>query len=363
MRVAFLANQRSANGLYRAVLPLTALGRDGHQLQAIAPRARAPLGQQLAGADALLVHRFCDTGVHRLMRYAREHGIAVVWDDDDDAGSNRGTTVYQQASTLTWERRRAAVNRALSIADLVTAPSPELARRFAERGAKQVAVVENYIPGQFLSVKQQPHAGITIGWVAGLEHDYDAERLGIAETLQRVLDARPEVRVVTIGLRLDIDSDRYEHSRGVKLIEFAADRRAFGRRSNNVHLQKAVPGLLTRTAQFDIAIAPLAEAPFNAARSNIKLKEYAAAGVPWLASPVGPYANMGEAQGGRLVPDDRWYEVIMRLVDKARERRKLAKRARKWATEQTIEKNAFRWESLLSEAVEQAGGARAAHVG
>ncbi|MCX6521415.1 MAG: hypothetical protein NTZ21_12190, partial [Actinobacteria bacterium] len=29
---------------------------------------------------------------------------------------------------------------------------------------------------------------------------------------------------------------------------------------------------------------------------------HAAAGTPWLASPIGPYAGMGEAQGGRLVP-------------------------------------------------------------
>ena len=65
----------------------------------------------------------------------------------------------------------------------------------------------------------------------------------------------------------------------------------------------------------------------------MKLKEYAAAGVPWLASPIGPYAGLGEQQGGRLVADDRWYEELVRLIEKPRERRKLAKRGAKWVAE------------------------------
>src|SRR5207302_1085104 len=65
-----------------------------------------------------------------------------------------------------------------------------------------------------------------------------------------------------------------------------------------------------RLSRWDIGIAPLADIPFNLARSDIKLKEYAASELPWLASPVGPYAGHGEAQGGRLVPDDGWFEAL-----------------------------------------------------
>src|SRR5262249_10043216 len=111
---------------------------------------------------------------------------------------------------------------------------------------------------------------------------------------------------------------------------------------------------LTREAtSFDIGIAPLADIPLNRARSNIKLKEYAAAGLPWLASPTGPYAGMGEKQGGRLVADDRWCEELLRLVDKERDRRKLAKHASKWVAGETLERNAHRWEELFAETVER----------
>src|SRR5207249_1565318 len=74
-----------------------------------------------------------------------------------------------------------------------------------------------------------------------------------------------------------------------------------------------------RIGSFDIGLAPLADLPGNRARSDIKVKEYAASGVPWLASPVGPYVQLGEEQGGRLVPDDLWFEALDRLVSRRRE--------------------------------------------
>src|SRR5262249_21778607 len=112
--------------------------------------------------------------------------------------------------------------------------------------------------------------------------------------------------------------------------------------------------LCEQLADLDIGIAPIADLEFNRARSNIKLKEYAAAGVPWLASPIGPYAGMGEKQGGRLVADDGWYEELTRLIDKPRERRKLAKRAVKWVDGELLPKHAQAWETALTRAIERA---------
>ena len=73
-------------------------------------------------------------------------------------------------------------------------------------------------------------------------------------------------------------------------------------------------------------------------------------------SPVGPYARLGEKQGGRLVADDRWFEQIERLLLKPKERQKLAKRATKWGREQAISKHVKRWESALGAALERARG-------
>ena len=85
---------------------------------------------------------------------------------------------------------------------------------------------------------------------------------------------------------------------------------------------------------FDIAVAPLSDIPFNRVRSDVKLKEYAACGVPWLASPIGPHAGHGEAHGGLLVPDDGWFEALDQ--------------------QQTIAAAAERWEGVYRRAVELA---------
>jgi glycosyltransferase involved in cell wall biosynthesis len=105
---------------------------------------------------------------------------------------------------------------------------------------------------------------------------------------------------------------------------------------------------------FDIGLAPLGDQPFNHGRSRVKVKEYAAMGVPWLASPVGPYVGMGEEEGGRLVPDGGWYQAIEDLVLDADDRSRLARRARMWVQGETIEHHVDAWEAAFSDAIERA---------
>ncbi len=104
-------------------------------------------------------------------------------------------------------------------------------------------------------------------------------------------------------------------------------------------------------ARWDVGIAPLADIPFNRARSDVKLKEYASVGLPWLASAFGPYTGLGEDEGGRLVADDQWYEALRALVASGRDRRKLGKRAAKWAKSQSIDRHVGRWEAVLEDAM------------
>jgi hypothetical protein len=333
MRIAYVADPRSGNGFYRGTGPMTALEQcRGHRVVRVPINEGQPSLAAVHGVDALHVHRYAEEGVLRLAREAKAHGAAVVWDDDDDIGSvPKGTPAYRKQGGMMWERRLAGMRKIFQLADLVTAPSRALAERLREYGAPHAEVVENHVPDQFVLRSRPPREGVTIGWIAGLEHQLDAERIPIRETLQRLLDERPEVRVVSFGLGLGLRGERYRHVDVVPLLE------------------------LTRAAAaFDVGIAPLSDLPMNRARSNVKLKEYAAAGACWLASPIGPYLGHGEKQGGRLVADDRWHEELVRLIDKPKDRRKLARRGGKWVQEQTLSRNAKRWEDALALAIERA---------
>lgn len=313
----------TVNAFYRSQGPLGELRARGHLVVDVSSPDELP-----AHVDVVHVHRRCDPAAHRIAEAGARAGAAVVWDDDDDLSAiPRGDPRHALLGGLSGARRLAATRRMLALADLVTVPSDGLAARFRSLGARDTLVVENQLAPQFL-VSSRPHDGLVVGWVAGLEHRADLDRIPIRVVALQLLAEHPRLQVVTVGLSLGIDDPRYRHVPPVQLGE--------------------LPALI---AGFDVGIAPLADIPFNRARSNIKVKEYAGAGVPWLASPAGPYAGLGEDQGGRLVADDAWHAALTRLIDSKRERRRLAKRALRWGRTQTIAANAGSWEAACERAI------------
>ncbi len=327
MRVVVLAATSIVNAIYRAIV-LEELRLLGHDVTVDYDAAAVAGGRiRASDLDVLHIHRYTDPLTYRAAARLREEGVAIVWDNDDDMTGSplmaRGGMRSQQ------EQRRARVM--LELADLVTAPNVVLAEQFAGLGARETRVIENYLPAIFAAERAPSNGTVTVGWIAAGEHYHDLTELGLRDTFARLLDAHERLRFVSIGVKLGLPADRCRH---VALAQYE--------------------DLARHVGTFDIGIAPIADIPFNRARSNVKLKEYAAVGVPWLASPIGPYAGLGENQGGRLVPDDGWFEALDRLVGDERGRRKLAKRARKWGERERARRNARVWEAALRRALEQA---------
>lgn len=314
---------------YRLFLPLGAMQQRRHEI--VLPNMNTGFigRRELLSCDVAVVLRCHDPASRKLLREARDQGVGIIWDVDDDirngpyGNQERGSVrVRQQIFQNTVKAAR--------LADVVITSTDALRDLYASAGIKRIEVLENYlVPGAVGTVRRRPGRDggpIVIGWVAGREHASDARTLAIANTLARIQQEHPRVHVECIGVDLRLGS-RYTHTVGVPFTE-----------------------LLARTARWDIALAPIAETTFNAARSNVKVKEYAAACVPWLASSRGPYARLGEEQGGRLVDDDRWYEAIDALVRDPDARERLGRAGRSWAKGQTFDAVADRYEALILEA-------------
>jgi hypothetical protein len=266
----------------------------------------------------------------------RRAGIAVVWDTDDDISAvTRGSEAWHRQGGRRGIRRhfKEAVAAARA-AHLVTTTNEHLAQVYREQGVEHVVAVENYLAPQDLQHPRKRHQGLVIGITAAGEHEPDLRRMRFAELLERLLERHDGVRVVAIGADLRLRSaHRYRHVRGVDIDE-----------------------LIATECEFDVGLAPLRDTSFNRARSNVKLKEYAAAGAMWVASPVGPFAGMGEEQGGLLVEDGGWLEALEALLTDADRRRGLTDRARAWVQGQTIRAGAARWQAAYRDAVERARG-------
>ncbi|HEX5146110.1 MAG TPA: glycosyltransferase [Conexibacter sp.] len=321
MRVAVVASMTTVNAVYRA-LPLLGLSRRGHAVHVDAD-GQALLAGALRGVDVVHVYRQQHPRVRRALRALRASGTAIVWDNDDYVMPPQARAGEQQA-----RRAQAEIMQTIPLAHLVTTTSQMLAEQYRAWGAADVQVVENYLPQHFARPPAAHGEGVLVGWVAAGEHVHDVERLGLRATFQRLLATHPEARVATIGVSLELASERYAHT---DIVEYRE--------------------LPDHIGAFDVGIAPIADIPFNRAKSNVKLKEYAAMGVPWLASPIGPYTGLGEKQGGRLVADDRWHDELERLIRDERARRKLAKAGRRWAEGERVERNLDRWEGALTQAL------------
>ncbi len=322
------------NAYYRAVDPMRAMERRGHEVSWPSDRRGYADVRELDGCD--VVHVYRRISQPDVLEHLKQRGIPITYDNDDDSSATpKQSPEYRNRRGLQGASRFAAQIKVARTASVCTTTSEVLADKYRAAGVERVEVIGNYLNPDTERPANR-HAGIVIGWIAALEHRADAAHIRLAEALEAVLAKHPEVRVECIGVNLGL-SQRYRHD---EFVDF-----------------KLLP---RRIAGFDVGIAPLTDIPFNRSRSDIKVKEYAASGVPWVASPVGPYAGLGEDQGGILAPDDGWFEALDRLVSSRKERKRLARKARKWAKGQTIDAVAERWERVFAEAA--SGAARAPAV-
>lgn len=335
MRIAFIANPEAPGGWYRGIGPMMALGERGHDIVQVWEPQVGIRGELAAGCDVLHVYRAHEDEVLQIARVAKQNRMTLIYDNDDDMRAvPRNNQAARDYKGFAGDRALRQIKRLVQMADLTIASSEPIAERFREYGAQHVQVIENYCPDAALDASAPPNgATVLAGWLAGNEHHVDIERMPLREQFERLLDAYPQLVIETVGCSMGMRHERYRCDPHVDFFD-----------------------LPRKLATFDIGLAPVADIPFNHARSNIKVKEYAILGRPWLASPVGPYASLGEKQGGRLVPDHGWVEAIGRLVEKPRERRKLAKQARKWGRAQAMSANVDLWERAIIEAIQRAGG-------
>jgi len=337
MRIASLVPERTVESIYRSIVPMQALAHRGHSVH-IEERNEIRDPAALLDYDAVHIVRISHPLMVRIARQLQRRGVAIVWDNDDQR-----VALLEEATRRPGQEGMAAQRfftsmRAMArTADAVTTPSEGLARLHAADSRREVQILPNMLPPTFRRPQRvMPHEGVHIGWLAMPHHRESFDALDIRATLQHLLARHAHLWITGVGLDLDLQSRRYTHVQGV----------TYG----------AMPEGL---AHFDFAIAPLADTAVNHARSDVKLKEYAAAGVAWLASPIGPYAGLGEQQGGRLVADDGWLDAIDALMHDADARRVLSQRGMRWAAGETIETQVDVWERTFEDAIAHA---RAPHA-
>ena len=334
MRVLAIAADDSS-GHYRIRLPVEVLGDD---VQAEVFVKDIPIIRK-RGRRSLILPQDCDVFVLQrpmshvipdLITDAQARGVAVVVEVDDDFHTVQGDNMafLQHHPKVNPHNNFHHFAECVRRADLVTCSTDALAKRYGSHG--RVVVLRNYVSEDWFTIPRRTD-GHTIGWAGTtLNHptDLPATRGGVAQAM----NAHPEWRFVCVGgghrpddvwQQLGIAADRCEVTEWREL---------------------GLHELLV--SQMDIGIAPLADIAFNRAKSWLKGLEYAALGIPFVASDLPEYVLLEEKYGiGQTVPSKGkvWRRHLDYLMSDDEGRTELGERNRTMAMDLTMEGNAWRW--------------------
>ena len=293
------------------------------------PAFRPPPDIELVGlgkipdADVIVMQRPAEKWWAELIPMLQEVGIKVVVDVDDlfdgiDDG-NYAKQYYDPSKRANAARNHEWTDLACKRADLVTCTTPALARRY---GHGHGIVLPNYVPETYLSITgERPN---TIGWSGSVlthPHDLQVTRGAIPDALQNT----------------DWEFHHIGSGAGVK------DALGLPNEPSNTQW---VPfaDYPTELAKMEIGIVPLADTPFNEAKSALKMMEMASVGVPVVGSPTDDNARVAALGIGRLASTpQKWRKHLKALMNSADYRADLAGNQREVMATLTYERHAERW--------------------
>lgn len=268
-------------------------------------------------------------------RTMHRHGIAVIWEADDDLIS---PAIISRMHDTKWEDGKSDQQLeqdrqdrvwTMQQCDGVTVSTQRLATITRQYTDKPVIVVPNYIDirwfREVIFGARKSIKGLTIGWAGGRRAEYDVEPM--AEAWGRLARRYPDVTFVCQGYQPAAITEQVPADRLIRLPWMPLQRYPAGLR------------------QVDIGCAAVADVPFNRAKSNIKALEYAVAGSAVVASPL-LYASVVDhgASGFLAETADEWEDGLAQLIEAPALRSIMAKRLLKTVEKHwTLDANLWKW--------------------
>lgn len=324
MKIKGVTRQWHGGGYYRITLPLGELAKHGHETSC----ALSLLSEDTDGADVFvgqIVGGSNQSIVHAWWR-DKYRQCATVYEIDDDLFEiepwNPAHQVYGQPVNLD------SIRHCIETASAVTVSTDVLAERMSKINPN-VYVLKNYIDEAMLDIQRPQRDRLTIGWAGAESHLRDID--SCAYGLKRIMDWHKDIDLHFIGadLRFLIKSPR-----PIRWTKFNTD--TFG---------------WYKSIDFDIGIAPLVPTVFAAAKSHIKALEYAALGIPVVASDVEPYRDfvIDGVTGFLVKRDHEWARRLNELVNDDAMRTEMGAKARELASQWVIQKHWQEWEAVYRE--------------
>ncbi len=220
----------------------------------------------------------------------------------------------------------------IQMSDAVTVSTPFLEDKMRDEfGIKNVYKIDNCVDVDSFRKRHPRPKKTIVGWVGSTSH-----RSGDLETVASFINNQKW---------------RLHHSGHIDGAAWFADKVGAPREKVTKTPMYPPRQYCQLSFQFDIGIAPLNDIPFNHAKSWIKAIEYAAAGVPFVATDISEYRRLYDEYGiGRLATtDEEWVAHITELLD-PNVRSRESKRQREIVKENLdVHNMAKRWEEVFDD--------------
>ncbi len=279
------------------------------------------------GYDLIVGQRLSKHEGMGIWRGAWSPSRKLVYETDDDVFTVN-TENWQAYSLFQRADIQDAVAHHAQVADLITVTTPYLAEVMTEKtGNPHVAILPNCVPGWVLGLPWQRPGRPSIGWQGGASHGADVGL--IADPVRRFLRRFPSWDLVLHGT------------------DYRPTFRTARARMTYVEWTRVNddPEGFYSSIDFDIGLAPLCENEFNRSKSPLKVIEYAARGIPSIASDCEAYrSTITHGVDGFLVKrDHEWLSYMSELARDGNLRAKMGEAAREMARKHLIEDGCKLW--------------------
>jgi glycosyltransferase involved in cell wall biosynthesis len=259
--------------------------------------------RHLVDVDIIYCQRLMHRGLEDHIKKAKAIGQIVINDLDDWYwGLSTENTAWRSSHPKTNPDEN--INHykgVLNSSTVVTVSTPYLADRLKAFVHCPIVVLYNTIDvSSFAPVEHTDSTVPVVGWVGSTAH-----RSGDLETLRGIM--APLYNAGEIKLQ---HSGAHAYAPSVASKWMLPDEAVATLPATD---PENYPSLLT----MEVGIAPLNDIPFNHAKSDIKLLEYSAAGIPWVGSALSSYSQLVQDWGmGRVAkrPKD-WIKHLKQLKD------------------------------------------------
>lgn len=337
MHVHFCLADLHGPGYYRGYLPLSRMSALGHVGTHDTSMPTFDMCKE-AKIDVLVGQRLVEpppSSRWQHMARREDRDFALVLDLDDDLWNiDRSNDAHDFFDADRLRRLKENV----AVADMVTVSTDHLANVVAEHTKVPVVVLQNTVPEFLLNLKPAHTANdqdgtqvigeddLVIGWAGSSTHNRDFGEC--AKSIKRVIQANQKTIFHCIC--------SVDYTGRVKSIRGRTKWTGWVNGVENYY--KAI--------NFDIGLAPLFPFEFNNSKSDIRLLELGALGIPVIASPVGPYQRAideGYPCYSASTPHEWTERLKTTLADVEFGDRRLGDAAREWVRKRTTEANVHQW--------------------